>query len=153
MTGPSLGVHVHLEDAVAALHVKVCGVFLLVVLEPRPAHKPQALFPLSCVRPFVSLRAHASLLLFLGSLPRETGEGALSLRAPLSSDLVLAGRPIEIAGAVALDESLFLRAPGLVHATAALDGGPSFNFFRPPDHMRVRLNVKKLGGFVDILSD
>ncbi len=61
--GPALGVHMHLEDAVAALHVKVCGVFLAIVLEPRPAHKPQALFPCARVRPFVSMRTHASILL------------------------------------------------------------------------------------------
>ena len=65
----------------------------------------------------------------------------------------LAGRRIEIAGAVAFDEPLFLWSPGLVHAAAALDGGPGFNIFRPPDHMRVRLHIKKLSGFIDILSD
>ena len=64
----------------------------------------------------------------------------------------LAGRRIEIAGAVSFEEPLFLWSPGLVHASAALHGGPGFNVLHPTDHMRVRCDVKELGGFIDILG-
>lgn len=77
--------------------------------------------------------------------PLTQGEGSGYIR--------LASRRIEIAGAVSFNEPLFLWSPGFVHAAAALYGRPGFNFLRPSDHMRVRLNIKKLSGFIDILSD
>ncbi len=64
----------------------------------------------------------------------------------------LAGRRVEITGAVSLNEPLFLRSPGLVHASAALHGGPGFNRLGPTDHMRVRGRVNELRSFINILG-
>jgi hypothetical protein len=54
---------------------------------------------------------------------------------------------------VSLDEPLFLWPPGLVHASASLHSGACFNILHPPEHMRVRADVEKLGGFIDIVGD
>jgi hypothetical protein len=56
-------VHLHLEDAVAALQVEVGGVFLAIVLELGPAHEAHALFTRSGVGPFVRVRTHVWILL------------------------------------------------------------------------------------------
>src|SRR5262245_56175898 len=58
---------------------------------------------------------------------------------------------IEISFAVALDEPLFLGAPGFVHASTALHSGSCFNLLHPPKHMRVRADVEKFGGFINIM--
>lgn len=41
----SLGVHLHLEDAIAALQFEMRGEFLTVVLEAGPTHETHALSP------------------------------------------------------------------------------------------------------------
>src|ERR1700681_2717737 len=55
-------VHLDLQDAVATLHLEVFGIFLAIVLEPRPVREAQALFPRTRVRSFVILRTHSCVL-------------------------------------------------------------------------------------------
>ena len=55
---PGIRVHLHLENAVAALHGKVRGEFLAIILELGAAYEPQALFACAGVCPFVSGRTH-----------------------------------------------------------------------------------------------
>jgi len=100
-----------------------------------------------------------SLLNVVGGCP-EQGRSGLRFRmipgiftaVKRSTHLCLTGGRIEIAGAVSLDEPLILGAPALVHPLAALYRGPGFNILHPPEHMRVRTHLQKLGRFISIVG-